>query len=316
MNTTMGRVFATERNTIRSGSIGDRLGVLTVWTIALTVAFCSGLAEAQARDAKITAVEEIAPRIKQVTFKSQVLGVEKRFCVVLPEGYSDDGKDRPWLALLHGRGRHERSLIDDPQSRATLLAAPFVVVLPDGDMSWYIDSPAGRYQKYLAEVLGVATARFGLSDNASRRAITGWSMGGYGCTRFVQAHGGPGGDWRFALLAPIIGLLDYPSDPRGFPAGQSYPVRTEVFGKDPGEWAKANPVRQAGRLRDMSILLITGNRAFDRTMNERFSRRLGELDIEHDLKIIEGKHSFDVVREALPLVIERAKRVFDRKIRL
>ncbi len=281
--------------------------MLATLTVAWAVVVFAVSAEAVGGDSKAPTLEEIAPRIKQVSFTSDVLGLEKRFCVVLPSGYTSDKDDWPWLLLLHGRGRHERSLIDDPRSRAALLAASFVVVLPDGDVSWYIDSPAGRYDKYIKEVLRVASARFALSGKPSRRAITGWSMGGYGCVRFAQTNG----DWRFALVAPIIGLLDYPRDPQRFPAGQSYPVRTKVFGEEPSDWAKFNPIRQAQRLRGMSVMLITADGAFDRMMNERFSRRLKELGIEHDLKMLEGTHSFDVVRDALPLVIERTEQVFN-----
>ena len=256
-------------------------------------------------------VEDISPRIKQVSFTSNVLGAKKNFCVVLPTGYSTEGGDWPWIVLLHGRGRHERSLIDDPQSRKKLLTSPFVVVLPDGDNSWYVDSQQGRYEEYLAEVLGLASARFGLSKNPSRRAITGWSMGGYGCIHFVQSRGGIGDNWQFSLLAPIIGLSDYPADPESFPEGQRYPVRTEVFGTNPAEWKNLNPMQEAKSLQGMSILLVTGDRAFDRTMNEHFSSRLNELGIEHELKILPGFHSLDLVRAALPLVIARAKEVLD-----
>ncbi|MBN2293114.1 MAG: hypothetical protein JXM70_11850 [Pirellulales bacterium] len=306
-------VFASEKFKSASRSVGDSYRVFAYVKILTAFAVFSLAAVTRAGDSKVTTIEQIVPRIKQVSFKSNILDAEKRFCVVLPDGYSTDSNDWPWLVLLHGRGRHERSLVDELRARAALLAAPFVIVLPDGDDGWYIDSPAGRYQEYLAEVLDLAASKFGLSDKPSRRAITGWSMGGYGCTRFVQTHAGADDNWKFALVAPIIGLLDYPSDPRSFPAGQSYPVRTTTFGDDPGDWPKFNPINQALRLRGMSILLITGDNAFDRTMNERFSRRLTELGIEHDLKILDGTHSFDMVRESLPLVIERTERVFSTK---
>ena len=63
--------------------------------------------------------------------------------------------DAPVMFLLHGRGRHHRSLIDSA-ARAALLAAPFHIVLPQGEDGWYIDSPArpaDRYGAYLEEVL-------------------------------------------------------------------------------------------------------------------------------------------------------------------
>src|SRR5690606_24439200 len=105
------------------------------------------------------------------------------------------------LFLFHGRGRTERSLIDDPGTRAALLAAPFVTILPDGDDGWYINSPiktADRYQDYTDEVVQLATVSFNLSTVPAQRGLSGWSMGGYGCTRYAITHHD-----KFAALAPI-----------------------------------------------------------------------------------------------------------------
>ena len=57
-------------------------------------------------------------------------------------------------------------------------------------------------------------------------------------------------------------------------------------------------------------MLVTADQAFDRAMNERFSRRLSDLGIPHRQKTLHGTHSLDVVREALPLVIEHTREVF------
>ena len=162
------------------------------------------------------------PRVQAVGFESSVLGATKRFCAVLPDGYDKTAQPWPVLFLFHGRGRHERSLVDDAGARAALLLAPFVTILPDGDDGWYINSPvktADRYQDYLDEVIAVATARYNLSTDPAQRGLSGWSMGGYGCTRYAIAH-----QEEFAALAPIIGLLDFPR--AGLPEGQSYAVPT------------------------------------------------------------------------------------------
>ena len=86
-------------------------------------------------------VEHIAPRIEAVTFTSTILHAEKTFCAVLPEPCHKDNGPWPVLFLFHGRGRTERSLVDDPGARETLLSAPFVTILPDGDDGWYINAP-------------------------------------------------------------------------------------------------------------------------------------------------------------------------------
>lgn len=274
----------------------NRNRVLAVWAVCLAAASAcvAGGAAAPGR------VEQVAPRIEAVTFDSAVLDGSKTFCVVLPEGYAGGGEDWPVVFLFHGRGRHERSLIEDDVTRAALLAAPFVTVLPDGDDGWYIDSPvrpADRYGAYTREVIAVADARYHLSDDPADRGLSGWSMGGYGCVRFAEAHAG-----AFGAVAPMIGLLDFPRT--GLPEGQDYPVPTDRFGDDPAVWRRLNPLHHAERLRNMDILIITADRAFDRTMNEHFAARLDELEIGHTWRVLDGGHTFAIVREAVPIVVD------------
>jgi len=244
--------------------------------------------------------EMLHPRIHALSFHSQVLDKTKTYCAVLPEGYERDAHPWPVLFLFHGRGRHERSLVDDPGAREALLAAPFVTILPDGDDGWYINSPAkpkDRYQDYMDEVVTHATAQFNLSTDPRQRGLSGWSMGGYGCTRYALAN-----TENFAALAPMIGLLDFPRT--GLPKGQSYAVPLDRFGEDKETWLALNPLYQAESLRNMALCIITGDTAFDRTMNENFAARLTELGIQYDYHEVKGGHTFDVVREGLPIVVK------------
>lgn len=255
---------------------------------------------AAALDPQETEVERIAPRINAITFQSKVLNTEKTFCAVLPEGYAESADPWPVLFLFHGRGRHERSLIDDPGARETLLDAPFVTILPDGDDGWYINSPAqpeARYQDYIDEVITIATARFNLATDPRQRGLSGWSMGGYGCTQYAIANPD-----KFTALAPIIGLLNFPRT--GLPEGQTYAVPEDRFTADPATWAMLNPINHAETLRGMALCIITGTTAFDRTMNLNFSAHLAELEVPHTLHVLPGGHTFDVVRESLPIVVQ------------
>ena len=144
-------------------------------------------------------VQQLYDRVEMVTFSSGVLGTNKNFCVVLPDNYDSNIADWPVLFLLHGRGRHERSLVDDAEARASLKGGNYITILPDGDNSWWIDSIYGNYETYLEEVITVATAQYGLSAEADARALTGWSMGGYGSMRFAQTH-----STEFSSISPIL----------------------------------------------------------------------------------------------------------------
>lgn len=247
-----------------------------------------------------TEIVNLFPRIVQVTFQSKVLNKKKSYCVVLPEGYGKEKNDWPVLFLFHGRGRTERSLVDDEKARNALLKSTFVTVLPDGDDGWYINSPVkpdDQYEDYTAEVIAHADKLYHLNSDRKYRALSGWSMGGYGCTCFAESHAD-----GFSVLAPVIGLLDFPA--KGFPAGQSYKIPVNRFGKNPAVWANYNPVYKAGRLKNTSIFIITADKSFDRTMNQHFSGKLKELGIPHDFKMLRGSHSFEVVRQSIPLVID------------
>lgn len=249
---------------------------------------------------KAVKITVVTSRVELVTFDSEVLNKVKTFSVVLPADYCHEKNDWPVLFFFHGRGRTERSLIDDKGALASLLKAPFVIILPDGDDGWYIDSPVrknDRYQLYTEEVIRQAESLYNLSLKSRKRALTGWSMGGYGCMRFAQTHAD-----KFSAVAPIIGLLDFPRI--GLPEGQSYDVPVDRFGENEEVWNAINPINQIDSIKDMSIFIITGDSSFDRTMNINFSAALKKNNIEHKWKMFKGGHTFKVVCQAVPQVIE------------
>jgi len=242
--------------------------------------------------------EWIAPRIEEVAFHSEALGREMKAVVVHPR---EDGSTQPVLFLLHGRGRNRRSLVDLPDVRHQFLAADCWVVLPDGDDGWYIDSPANpadRYNAYLEEVITRLTTLFRLNPDTARRAIAGWSMGGYGAVRFAETH-----PKQFGVVVSILGLLDFPRD-ETLPPHRNYPVPVARFGSDAATWRRFNPLYGVGQLRGKSLQVITASDAFDSVMNQNFSAALDAVGIEHEFRRLPGSHTLDVVRAALPGVLE------------
>lgn len=287
-----------------------RRTLATVWGALLLLP--APLTMAIAAEIQSLEITRLAPRIERVRFQSSILEETKHFVAVLPKDFDRQAEGHPFLVFLHGRGRNPQSLLEHPASREAVLGAGFVTIFPQGDVAWYIDSPVNskaRYASYLEEVIRLATNQYGLSKKPERRALAGWSMGGYGCVRFAQTHPG-----QFAAASPIVGLLDYPRSPDDFPPGQRYPVRTEYFGADPAAWKTLNPMTSADRLAGTSILLVTADEAFDRTMNERFSRRLDHLGIATRLEVLKGSHSMAVVHQAVPLVIAHTQAAFRRQV--
>lgn len=273
--------------------------------ILLVAVFVSS---SEAQEMKLVERKVIEPRIELLTLYSGALERPMRCSVILPEKAGTENAKRPMLLFLHGRGRNERSLLERKDSKTALMNAPFVIVMPQGNLSWWIDSPVrskDRYDRYLIELIDFLADEYRLDKRSTKCAVTGWSMGGYGAMRLIQNHPD-----RFDTVATIIGLLDYPRPVEDFPVGQSYPVRTDELGDDPTAWPKLNPLNHTAALRSKSILLVTGTEAFDRTMNERFRDRLRKEGTACRYTTLDGSHSLDVVAASLPVVLDFVDKAF------
>ena len=238
----------------------------------------------------------LGERLQRYDFHSSALNKSMAFVVVSPLGYRAGGKPWPVLFFLHGLGRKETTLIDDPGSLAKLLEQPYVIVLPRGENGWYFDSPvdpARHYAQYLDEVIALAGRVAHISSDRSQRAIGGWSAGGFGsiwaCLRQPQA---------FSTLATIIAVADFPAANAGFPVAEN------IFGTDQARWAEFNPVTHAGDLKGLNILLVIGEQASDAIMNERLSAALTGKSIPHEVKRLPGGHTFPTVQAGLGPVLD------------
>jgi S-formylglutathione hydrolase FrmB len=212
-------------------------------------------------------------------------GADNPYTLVLPAGYS---ADRAWPALLilHGLGRTHMTLVEDAETRESLLRSRSVLVLPEGGRTWWRD------EAKVLRLLDSLTAQLHLDPR--RIGCTGWSMGGYGSLRIATHH-----PERFAAWAGIIGLVDFPNPSYAPADNHSVP---DVFGK-PEEWAAANPLADVERLRGKAIWFGTGESAFDAAMNRTLDRTLEHLNIDHTFEVVPGKHEFRVVAELLTRVI-------------
>lgn len=249
----------------------------------------------------------MSERVSFHEFDSHALGRRLPLAVVAPEPAAGRPGGDAVLFFLHGRGRHHRSLLELPAARAALLAAPFHVVLPQGEDGWYCDSPAqpaARYGTYLEEVLAWAEQHLPVARTAAARGIAGWSMGGYGAVRCAQRRPG-----RFGFVASVIGLLDFPRA-EDLPEGQNYRVPTARFTADPATWAQLNPRHAVAALRGTRLSLALATRGFERTMNLHFLDALAAAGQTARVHWFDGGHELALVERALPTVLADAAEFF------
>lgn len=213
----------------------------------------------------------------------RALDREESFALHVPPGQRSDW---PSILLLHGAGRDHLSLLNHPETRRAIAASPAVVILPRGGNSWWI----GPSQSALLELLDALEGPLQLSRSPRQRAVAGWSMGGFGSLNLIEDHPD-----RFAAWGGLLALTDFPN--AAYPPDQNHAVPTVL--QAPEIAARSNPMNRADRLRGKSVWFVTGESAFDRTMNESLHERLTHLEIAHRFRVVPGGHKLSVVAAEL-----------------
>jgi len=158
-------------------------------------------------------------RVETKTFHSDALGVDKSVVVYLPGGYDAGTKRYPVFYYLHGLGGDETNWtqVGHLDEAADAIGLQAIVVMPDGDDSFFIDSPAtidydkciadgsglffpdrphhatcvkkNDYETYITkDLIGWADKTYRTVATRDARAIAGLSMGGYGALMLGMRH--------------------------------------------------------------------------------------------------------------------------------
>jgi putative tributyrin esterase len=241
--------------------------------------------------------------VTSLTLHSQALAREVPYTLFLPPGTAPAG-GWPLVVILHGDGRHHRSLAEDPAMRELIARQSFAVLCPDGARGWWIDSPliaGSNYQSMLLELLDEVPSRFPVSAEPKRTVVMGWSMGGFGAVRFAEDH-----RERVGALATVMALVDFPNP--SLPKDQNYGIPPVMA--DPKRHGDFNCLTKADRLSGLPLLQLAPTNAFDFTMNRNFHARLTELGVGHDYREIPGNHDWATVLAAFPAMFEFANKYF------
>ena len=209
--------------------------LLVVSFVVLSLGACSNGSSQQAAAPKTTPVA-VAPtpavaekasaetakgKVEKKRFKSEALGVEKSYLVYLPAGYDDKPNARwPVFYYLHGLTGNETNWTElgKLDAAADGLGLQAIVVMPDGDDSFYVDAlakadydacmkdgtglfvphkqskrdtcvRARRYETYITkDLVGHVDATYRTIAKREARAIAGLSMGGFGALMLSMRH--------------------------------------------------------------------------------------------------------------------------------
>lgn len=125
-----------------------------------------------------------AATVDRIAVRSEAMKKEIPVVVIVPDA-AKSGVRMPVLYLLHGySGDQETWLNVKPSLPQMADRDSVIVVCPDGENSWYWDSPkdpSSRFETFVArELIDYVDAHYPTRGDRSGRAITGLSMGGHG----------------------------------------------------------------------------------------------------------------------------------------
>lgn len=244
---------------------------------------------------------------------SAILGHPVSVCVSLPPSYTSTQKRFPTLYFLHGLFENERSwsdrgglyILQDLWSKGE--AGEFLVVLPDGGKTFYINSFNGheRYEDFfISELVPWVDRKFRTVATPAARGISGNSMGGFGALHLAMEHPDVFGSVSAHSAALIPRIPDpLPSEGRwGFyarvlqaPFGS--PLNYEYFDRN-------NPLTLAGkpsRFRQLKLYFDCGES--DRYGFEAGARALHEklraAGFPHQFALRPGDHGWSYLNQYL-----------------
>lgn len=257
-----------------------------------------------------------AGRVECATVKSRILGAPVRYCALLPEGYDAEKSRRyPVLYYLHGLGGNEQELVNSggwnivERLRETKQIGDFLIVTPDGDNSFYINSYDGevRYEDFfIREFIPAIEARYLVNATRAARGISGTSMGGYGALRFAFKY-----PQMFASVSAHAPALYQRVPQRVIAAVNEHADEVDMsglFGKplDQNFWARNTPFAfarvNAAKLKRMKIYFDCGDQddfGFERGARQ-LAQLLTKLGVPHEAHVYPGRHDRQFVAEHLP----------------
>ena len=247
----------------------------------------------------------LGAEVRASRFPSAALGRDVSFAVDVPAAYDQDSRRYPVVYALHGLfespGFWEGRGLSDALARLRARGgfADFVVVAVEGDNSFYVNGPAGRYEDVVTrDVIAHVEKAFRVVPGREGRALFGVSMGGYAALRIAFTHP----ELYRAVATHSAMLLEKPPTAEQGARGGQMAAFHRVFGDpiDPGLWAANDPLALAAKVDPRSAPLLyfdcgTADRYGLAAGNSALHQRLSERGILHTFSLNPGDHGYEYV---------------------
>ena len=255
-----------------------------------------------------------------LTFRSSILNKEKAFALYLPKGYESSQRRYPVLYLLHGGTGNQNDWIQKGELQRIAdkaieegKSAPMIIVMPDAEMTYYMNNVDGKYQFedfFVQELIPYIEKEYRCRTGKQYRAISGLSMGGYGSLLYAIHH--PELFSACAAMSPGIRTDEQIND-------MPHKDYLRRYGSAMGELKEGEP-RITDFWKQNSILYLVKQMKEEQKKLVRFYIDIGDddflyeassllhismrdLNIPHEYRVRNGSHDWEYWRRGLPDVL-------------
>lgn len=250
-----------------------------------------GWSQARAQEERITSqVVAVTHQTDTLAVMSQKMNRELKVVVVLPNQYFYNPTDSfPTAYVLHGAYGSYRDWPTKKNMEQIATQYGMVIVCPDGQDSWYFDSPIDpkmQFETFISkELVAYIDAHYRTFRTPKMRAITGLSMGGHGALWNAFRHPDVWGN---------CGSMSGGVDISKFPDKWKINLRLGKYADNKEVWAAHTVISLVPELKPgQNIIIDDGYSDFFYEVNCNLHKALLDAKIPHDFIIRPGAHKWD-----------------------
>ena len=261
----------------------------------------------------VLSVHTSAQRVDTINVFSAKMNKSLKNVVILPDSYQTTGnKTYPVIYLLHGYGGRYDTWLTKTKKSLPQEANKWdvIFVCPDGQNSWYWDSPvdpSSQFETYVSkELISYIDQTYRTVATPKGRAVTGFSMGG---------HGGLWLGINHPDIFGACGSLSGGVDIRPFPNNWQMQKWLGSYKQNPKRWDEHTVINQLDKIEPntLSIIIDCGKDDFFYQVNEELHKAMLYRNIPHDYIIRPGAHTHEYWDNAIDYQILYFTKFFNQK---
>jgi len=250
--------------------------------------------------------------IESLKFESKLVSYPVKYSIYLPADYETSQRSYPVLYLLHGYSDDETGWIQFGEANSIadkgIANGDFsscIIVMPDGKVSWYINSFDGKdpwEDMFIKEFIPFIEKEYRIRAKKEFRAIAGLSMGGYGALTLSMRNP----DLFSSCVAMSSGTF---TDEEILANDQYDRYFGNIYGPKNGNkvsehWKAYSPLYlldnvNKEELKSVRFYIDCGDDDFLYKGNSALHVKMRDLEIPHEYRVRNGSHEWSYWRTGL-----------------